>query len=90
MLCVPRLGVLPRVACLTKLCSCPSPRRYTPYVGEIMTRENGSLVSFETGQVGAPAPLPSFHTLGLFCRCWWLPACHAGPGTAAVPPRTTS
>lgn len=26
---------------------------YTPYVGEIQTRDNGSLVCFETGQVRA-------------------------------------
>lgn len=31
------------------------PRSYTPYVGEIQTRESGSLVGFETGQVTAYA-----------------------------------
>lgn len=30
-----------------------SRRRYTPFVGEILTRENGSLVCHETGQVRA-------------------------------------
>lgn len=33
------------------LCPCS----YTPYVGDIQTRENGSLVCHETGQVGSPA-----------------------------------
>lgn len=36
---------------------------YTPYVGEIQTRENGSLVGFETGQVGG-----AMERVNIFCR----------------------